>query len=324
MARKHKDVELGPIGVSEESEETKCKKKKTPKAKKEQNAKDKKGASRGITNPVRNLIVTAVVSVLLGVAFFVKPYEVSLYLGYGAGGLLGLVGIVYILIYFFRKPVSGVYRSEFVIGLVALLAGFYVALSGFITSSGGIGYIMIIRIIGVMITADGLLKLQYAVDLGRMKFKPWWVALVFAVFSIAIGVLTVTDFSGKTISASGSTPVSMIYNLGGMVGLGSGSGNYASFYGGMKMLGIGFWVNALLDLAVLIIIAVRNHKAARASAIEQASSMIAESKKEELSLPPVEPVKPEEPYEYVVPAPAAEVKDTVVIPEPPAAPPAEQ
>ena len=324
MARKHKDVELDPIGVTEELDGTKGKRKKSAKAKKDQNAKDKKGASRGITNPVRNLIVTAVVSVLLGVAFFLKPYEVSIYLGYGAGGILGLVGIIYILIYFIRKPVSGVYRSEFVIGLVALLAGVYVALSGLITSSGGIGYIMIIRIIGVMIVADGLLKLQYAVDLGRMKFKTWWVALIFAVLSIAVGVLTVTDFSGKTLSASSSTPVSMIYNLGGMLGLGSGYGNYASFYGGMMMLGIGFWVNAAFDLAVLIIIAVRNHKAAKASAIEQASSMIAESKKEELALPPEEPAKTEEPYEYVVPAPAVEVKDAVVIPEPPAAPPAEQ
>ena len=37
-------------------------------------------------HPVRNMIITAVVSILLGVAFIIKPYEVSQYCGYGVGG----------------------------------------------------------------------------------------------------------------------------------------------------------------------------------------------------------------------------------------------
>lgn len=314
MAKK-KEVELQPEGFEEELEGKKSKK---AKAKKEKQSKKDKGGrvSRGIANPVRNLIVTAVVSALLGAAFFIKPYEVSLYLGYGAGGILGLVGIIYILMYFLRKPVSGVYRSEFVIGLVALLAGAYIALSGLVFSTGGIGYIMIIRIIGVMIVADGLLKVQYAVDIGRMKFKPWWVALIFAILSVGIGVLTVTDFSGKAITASTTAPVSMIYTLGVNLGLGSSYGSYAAFFGGMKMLGIAFWANAAFDIATLIIIAVRNHKAAKAEAIAEASAMIAESKKEEIALPE-EPIH-SEPEEIVFQA--APMPDPVFAPP---APPAE-
>lgn len=284
------EPENGKPKKAKKEKKVKEKKIKEKKPQKEKAAKNKGGKlSRGIANPVRNLIVTAVVSILLGVAFIVKPYEVSQYLGYGAGGIMGLVGAVYILIYFLRKPVSGVFRSEFVIGLVALLAGLYVALSGLITSSGGVGYIMIIRIIGVLIAADGLLKVQYAVDIGRMKFRAWWVALIFAVLSIAIGVLTATDFSGKTISASTSAPVSMLYTLGGSLGLASDKGNYAAFYGGLMMLGIAFAANGVLDIATLIVIAVRNSKAARAEAIAEAQTMIAETKKEEIALPESEP-----------------------------------
>lgn len=278
--------------------------------------------SRGIANPVRNLIVTACVSLLLGLAFFLKPYEMSLYLGYGAGGLLGIVGIVYILIYFLRKPVSGVYRSEFVIGLVALLAGAYVALSGLISSTGGVGYVMIVRIIGVLIVCDGLLKVQYAVDIGRMKFRAWWAALIIAVLSIGVGVITATDFAGKTITSSTTAPVSLLYNMGGSMGLGSKYGAYAAFYGGMKMLGIGFMVNAVLDLAVLIILAVRNSKASRQEALTAAEVMMADAKREEVKLPP-EPA-PEPVYDEVVfPAvpsgePAAPAPEPVFVPETPA------
>ena len=311
MAKK-KEVELIPDDYSEENGK---------KAKKEKSNGSK--LSQGIGNPVRNLIITAVVSVLLGVAFFLKPYEVSTYLGYGAGGIMGLVGIIYIVIYFFRKPVSGVYRSEFVVGLVALLAGAYVALSGLISSTGGIGYVMIVRIIGILIVADGLLKVQYAVDLGRMKFKTWWVALILAILSVGIGVLTATDFSEKTLTAASSAPASMLYTLGGQLGLGSDMGNYADFYGGMKMLGIAFWVNAALDIATLVIIAVRNHKAARVEAIAEASAMIAESKKEELALPE-EPELPEEEENVVfVPAPVIEAEPESAPAFAPAAPAAD-
>ena len=104
----------------------------------------------------------------------------------------------------------------------------------------------------------------------------------------------------------------MFYPLGKTLGLGSGYGNYADFYGGMKMLGIAFMANGVLDLAVLIILAVRNRKAARAEAIAEASAMIADTKREEIALPAAEP------EEAPVFAPADE--ETVVIPAPPAEP----
>lgn len=303
MAKKNKDVELALDEETAKNVKPK-KERKIPKTKKEKAPKDKGGkVSRGITNPVRNLIVTAAVSVLLGVAFFVKPYEVSIYSGYGAGGILAAVGIVYILIYFLRKPVSGVYRSEFAVGLVALLAGAYVILSGVITSTGGVGYIMIIRVIGILIVADGILKVQYAVDIGRMKFKAWWVALIFAVLGIAVGVLTATDFSGKAITSSQTAPLSMLYPMGYTIGLGAGYGNYAAFYGGMKILGIAFMANGLFDIGTLIVLAIRNHKAARAEAIEEASAMIAEAKMEAVALPEEEPEADEEVVVTAEPAP---------------------
>lgn len=283
--------------------------------------------SRGIANPVRNLIVTTVVSILLGLAFFLKPYEMSIYLGYGAGAILGVVGIIYILIYFIRRPVNGQYRSEFVVGLVALLAGAYVALSGLITSTGGVGYVVIVRIIGVLIVADGLLKVQYAVDIGRMRFRAWWVALILALLSIAIGVITATDFSGRVITSTTSSPVSLLFNMGKTFGLGSSYGmQYSTFYGGMMMLGVGFITNGILDLLVLIIIALRNYRAMKEEEVMEAAFRMAEAKREEVALPP-EPAPEPQPEEVVFPGmPSAEppmpaAEEPAFVPEPPTAPP---
>ena len=232
-------------------------------------------------HPIRNMIVAAVASILIGVAFIIKPLEVSQYCGYGVGGVIGVVGLIYIILYFCHRPISGEYRSEFAIGLLAVLAGAYVALSGEISSGGGVGYVLAVRILGVLIVADGMLKLQYSVDIGRMRFGAWWIVLLFAVIGIGIGVLTVTDFNKTAITAR-SVPASYLYNLGGDLGLETGRGQYNSFYSGMMMLGIAFCLNGVLDIASMIVIAIRNQRARRDEAIAEGTAMVAAAKREEI------------------------------------------
>ncbi len=303
MAKKTKGAEAASV-------------KKTKKAKKEK-TKTTTRMQNAFGHPIRNLIVAAVASILLGVAFIVKPYEVSLYCGYGVGGLIAVFGIVYIIIYFCSKPVSGEYRSEFAIGLLALFAGAYVALSGFITGGTGVGYVLAVRILGILILADALLKLQYSVDIARMKFPRWWLVLIFAVLGMGVGVMTVTDFNLTSVPST--TPASFLYGLGGSMGLVTDKGQYNSFYSGMMMLGIGFCVNALLDLASMTVIAVRNHRARRDEAIAEGTAMVAAVKQEELDeiLPPeaAAPVA-EVPAEPVAVVPAPEPAPIVPAAEP--------
>ena len=230
-------------------------------AKKPKEKKAKKAAPRGdqssarksgvLTNPIRNLVITAVVSALLGVAFIVEPTLVYTYCTYVIGGLVGLIGLVYLIIYFCRKPVSGVYRSEFALGVLALLAGAYVAFSNMLPENdiANISFTLslIVRIVGIMIALDGLLKLQYTLDLARMRYSKWWLPLVFSLLGIAVGVLTT---------------MGIIYNLGSTFGV-----------NGMIVLGAGYCANGVIDLIVMIIIAVRNHKANKADSLAAAEAM---------------------------------------------------
>lgn len=240
--------------------------------KKEKKAQRKAGKNKVFGSPIRNLIVTALVSALLGVAFILQPTLVFTYCGYALGGIVALVGVAYIIIYFARKPVSGVYHSEFVTGLVALLAGAYVALGGFLTGDGtaGITFNVITKIIGVLVTADGLLKLQYSIDIARMKYPRWWIAFIMAVLGTALGVVVV---------------MGIVYDLGGELGIGANpyyNATQNAFVCGMMALGIAFCLNALLDIIAMIVIAVRNHKANRAEAIDAATAELAAAKREEV------------------------------------------
>lgn len=205
-----------------------------------------------LTNPIRNMIITALVCIALGCAFILQPILVYTYCGYVIGGLIGFIGLVYIIIYFARRPVSGVYRSEFALGLVALLAGAYVAFSSLIPETMGLATVpitlaVIVRILGVLIAADGILKLQYTLDLIRMKYAKWWIALIVSILGIALGVLTT---------------IGLIYSLGDSLGV-----------NGMMLLGIAFAANGVLDLITMIVVAVRNHKANKADALAAAEAL---------------------------------------------------
>ena len=197
-------------------------------------------------NPVRNLIVTAVLSVLVGVAFIVKPNYPYYFGGYVLGGLVGLFGIIYIILYFCHRPIGGVYRNEFGIGLVALVAGAYVAVGGLVFSNNAIAFsiTLVVKLLGILVALDGVMKLQYTLDLARMKYKNWWVVLIVGVVGLAIGVLTVMQY----IADWGTL-------LGTMLGMAS--------FTYMTMMGACFCLNGVCDILALSFIANRNHRANR-------------------------------------------------------------
>ena len=201
-----------------------------------------------LNNPIRNLTVTAVVCLLLGIAFLAQPHFIHDYCGYVIGGLVCAIGVTYVLIYFIRKPVSGVYRSEFATGVVVLAVGVWVIVASMRPGTIGISITLrlIVTGIGVLIAGDGVLKLQYTLDLARMKFSAWWVGLITSLLGIGLGVLTA---------------IGLVDSFGVLMGV-----NRDNFINAMQFLGIGFCVNALLDIVTVILVAVRNHTAAKVEA----------------------------------------------------------
>lgn len=260
----------------------KNRKEKEPKAVKVKAGKGRKEEIRGAASPVRNLIVFAVASVLVGVGFILYPDIIQSYSSYIIGGIMAVIGVISIIWYFARKAMDGVYRSEFAVGVIAIAAGAYVAL----LSDGTLSFILVVM--GLLCAADGLLKIQYTLDLARMHYKKWWIVLITGVLSIAAGVVIVmgllTDLAGSKIQDQ------------------------------LMYIGAAFILNCVLDIVALIVIAVRNAKAAKEAAQTEAANALS------AAVAPAPSAQPEIPA-VSVPQPEPQAGPQAVVgPEPQSAP----
>lgn len=255
--------------------------KKTKRAKKEPKPLESCG-SRIIGSPVRVLVVLAVISAIIGVALFQFYDAYKSYFDYIIGGLVILIGVISMVFYFAKRMIDGVYRSEFAIGVLCIAFGLYVALNG------GASFSFLV-IIGAMCAFDGVIKLQYTLDLARMRFKAWWLPLIFSILGIAIGVVILMGLFGELF----------------------GEGEGAS------MTGLALCVNALFDIICAIVIAVRNHKAKKAAklASDAPAAVETEPAAEEPEVE-VEITELAEPEATSEPAQETPAEQPEVIPEP--------
>ena len=153
------------------------------------------------------LVVLSLIVIAIGVLFLAKPDTSGVMICYLVGILLCLYGIVRLVIYFTGDAAQRVGSFDLVIGAAMLLCGVYILfrpqfLYGILTA-----------VCGIFLVADGVLKLQYAMDLYRMQAKAWWSVLLVALIMIALGLLvlfrpfetmvTLMTFLGVVLIADG-------------------------------------------------------------------------------------------------------------------------
>lgn len=131
----------------------------------------------------KDLIWIAFVLIAAGILFLVFPDSCSKIICYLIGGALLIGGIVSIVIYL--KCGRDLPFSSFglVRGTALVVIGVFVLinpefLTGFLSS-----------ILGIVLIIDGTLKLQYAVDLLRLKISGWVTVLILALAAVVFGVL---------------------------------------------------------------------------------------------------------------------------------------
>jgi len=200
-----------------------------------------------------------------------------MYCGYIIGGIVAVIGLVNVICYFAKKMVDGVYRSEFVVGIIAIAAGAYVAL----LSGGTLSFILLV--LGLLCAVDGLLKIQYTLDLARMHYEKWWLPLIMGALGLGIGVIIV---------------------MGLLADLAGSSVNNQLMY-----LGATFCLNCVLDVITIVVIAVRNSKAAHEVVHDAATSETFTSESESAARPVspqpnLQPVPPQPIPQPVPPQPA--------------------
>ncbi|MGN0314163.1 MAG: HdeD family acid-resistance protein [Fusicatenibacter sp.] len=165
-----------------------------------------------------SFLLSAVVSIILGIVLIVYPVKTSLMICYIAGILLIFCGVVALIRYFSAKDQPFFYRYDLFIGLVLILAGFFVVFQSDLV----IAFIPVV--IGLIILINGLMSLQKAFHLKRSGFGHWWIEFLLALLTSVLGLIicmnpfdaiaTTNIFIGICLIYSGLSDLYTTYSMG--------------------------------------------------------------------------------------------------------------
>ena len=135
-------------------------------------------------------IIVCLFEALVGILLLVNPVGFTAWILILFGAALIVAGILSIVRYFRTPAMEAALGQLLVKGLVLLVAGGFCALNfnWFL-----ITFPLLSVVYGVGILLAGLSKIQWAVDLLRMRRKRWFLAIISAVISIVCAVVIVSN-----------------------------------------------------------------------------------------------------------------------------------
>lgn len=130
-----------------------------------------------------NFLLTAIVSILVGLVLVLFPVRTTYLICNIAGILLILCGIVDIIRYVTSKGEDFLFRYDLAAGIILCLAGLFIITQSDLIIS------FIPTIVGIVLLINGLVNLQKAFNLKKAGLERWWIDLTFAAATILLGLL---------------------------------------------------------------------------------------------------------------------------------------
>ena len=152
-------------------------------------------------------VAMSLVELIIGILLLVNPVGFTSGIIVAFGVVLMIMGAGSIIKYFRTEPEEAAVNQSFVKGLVELLAG---AFCTFNSHWFVVTFPVLTLLYGVVILLTGLKKLQWTVDIIRMKRSKWYLAAISAVVSILCGVVVITSPFSTTAVLWMFTGISLI------------------------------------------------------------------------------------------------------------------
>ena len=147
--------------------------------------------SRSSRNPdaltARSMILPIVFCLVCGVLLILFGNLALRITAYVLAGVMLVCGIWSVITYIRSKPMQRITESRLATGLILLVAGTLLAFNPNYLED------FLPFIWGLALLFGGFLKIQYAFDEMSVGVKKWWIMLIFAVFSIIIGILSLLN-----------------------------------------------------------------------------------------------------------------------------------
>ena len=140
----------------------------------------------------RNLssMAMSVVELVIGILLLVNPIGFTSGIIIAFGIVLMIMGISTTIKYFRTEPEEAAVSQILVKGLLMLLAGAFCAFNShwFIAT-----FPVLTLVYGVVILITGITKVQWTIDIIRMKRSKWFWAAISAAISILCGIVIITS-----------------------------------------------------------------------------------------------------------------------------------
>ena len=130
-------------------------------------------------------IVMSIVFCVVGVLFIALPARSAVMIGRVLGAAMAAFGVVKLVGYYSRDLYRLAFQYDLEFGILLIALGVIVLLR----TNGVMDFICIAA--GVSILADGLFKIQIAIDARRFGIRDWWLILLLAVVTGGVGLLLV-------------------------------------------------------------------------------------------------------------------------------------
>lgn len=137
-----------------------------------------------------NGTVMSLVELIVGILLLINPVGFTSGIIVACGIVLMVCGLVSAIKYFRAEPEDAAVKQLLAKGLAELLVGAFCA---FHSHWFVVTFPVLTLIYGVVILFTGLTKVQWTVDMLRLKRKRWFLAMISAAVSVICGIVIITS-----------------------------------------------------------------------------------------------------------------------------------
>ncbi len=134
-----------------------------------------------------NYSLSAVICVILGIVLLVWPGQSTQVVCMVLGIVLGGYGLIQIILYLATKEKTMVSHSMMMLGVVLAVIGGWIVLKPETIIKA------VPMIVGILIVIHGFHNAVQAIDLKKMQYDNWWVALLLSLLTVALGVVLICN-----------------------------------------------------------------------------------------------------------------------------------
>ena len=134
-----------------------------------------------------NYLLSAVICVILGIVLLVWPGQSTQVVCMVLGIVLGGFGLIQIILYLATKEKTMISHSMMMLGVVLAVIGGWIVLKPETIIKA------VPMIVGILIVIHGFHNAVQAIDLKKMQYDNWWVALLLSLLTVALGVVLICN-----------------------------------------------------------------------------------------------------------------------------------